>query len=299
MHDAFSPTPPPVRDTDITDAPAGKPGSVHEIQGPWYRLLTSYHWFVLFVVAARLAVRSVAWTSSSSSWARVPAPRRAAARRRRVGEFLRRPGHGHLHRRLGHRRPDLRRPRRPHRPRPRHDVDHPHLLRLHRSDGLFRQRLGLRPLPLPHRNGRRRRVRRRRRAGRRGHAGSRPAVRPGPVTGALGDRQRLRRPYQHGPRLPGPDRPARRYRRPVATHVRYRHDPGPVGAADPRPTQGAGTLAAHRRGRRNRQTRQHGRTLLRPALAAQRPGRLRPCLFRRHRLVGHRLFQLRPHRQNP
>ena len=52
---------------------------------------------------------------------------------------------------------------------------------------------------------------------------------------------------------------------------------------------------AHRRGRRDRQTRQHGRTLLRPALAAQRPGRLRPGLFRRHRPVGHRLFQLRPH----
>ena len=42
------------------------------------------------------------------------------------------------------------------------------------------------------------------------------------------------------------------------------------------------------------------RSVLRPALATQRPGRLCPGLFRRRRPVGHRLFQLRPHsRQNP
>src|SRR5258708_36802161 len=46
MHEAFSPTPAPVANMQPSDLPPGVGRQV-----PWWRLLNSYHWFVLTVAA--------------------------------------------------------------------------------------------------------------------------------------------------------------------------------------------------------------------------------------------------------
>ena len=163
---------------------------LHSQRVPWYRELTRYHWFVLVVCLAWLAVRHDGPAALQ--------PGAAAGDQRTAGRARDRPGDGRrlcrlrhhdLHDRLGVGRRLLRHSRRPHRAGEDDDADHPLLLALHRPERAVEERLGLLGLPLPDRARRGRTVRGRRGAGGRDDAGSRAALRSRVAAGALGGRE--------------------------------------------------------------------------------------------------------------